>query len=251
MLRSSIGLVCAAIVASGCGGNGEASSSGPGGNGGSGGGEGGHSTPVGSGGSGGASTSGEATFQPAAIGLDAPDVTNALRGQYNWLGVPPYPSGWTDVDSYQRYNWDQLESSAGVYDFSLIDGEVAMAKQRHGRFGMRVMALCQGCAGHTYQGAGSSIPDDLAEAANSLIGTAPGDDEAYVIPDWNSEAYLDRLDALVKAIAARYHDDPNFGWVDVFSYGNWGEFHLYPFNQPGGPYDHSTPASHSPMPTPS
>ena len=102
------------------------------------------------------------------------------------------------------------------------------------------MALCQGCAGHMYMGAGSSIPDDLAASANPLIGTAPGDTEAYVIPDWNSAAYLDRLQALVTAIAARYHDDPTFGWVDVFSYGNWGEFHLYPFIQPGGPYDHST-----------
>jgi hypothetical protein len=233
MRLGSIGLA-AALVAVGCGKSGE----GPTGAGGAAGSGGGH--PGAGGGGGSAPASVEATFAPKAIGLDAPDVTNAMRGQYNWLGVPPYPAGWTDVDSYQRYNWDQLETSAGNYDFSMIDAEVAAAKQRHGRFGMRVMALCQGCPGHTYMGAGSSIPDDLAAAANPLIGTAPGDNQAYVIPDWNSQAYLDRLQALVVAISTRYHDEPHFGWVDVFSYGNWGEFHLYPFNQPGGPYDNST-----------
>ena len=230
----------AALAAAGCGGKGDGPSGGSGGAGGGGGATGGNGPSAG--GSGGAPLSGEASFTPAAIGLDAADVTNPLRGQYNWLGVDPYPAGWTDVDSYQRYNWDQIESSAGHYDFSLIDGEIAKAKQRHGRFGMRVMALCQGCPGHMYMGAGSSIPDDLADAANPLIGSAPGDSDKYIIPDWNSQAYLDRLDALVKAIAARYHDEPHFGWVDVFSYGNWGEFHLYPFNQPGGPYDHSQTA---------
>jgi Domain of unknown function (DUF4832) len=232
-----IGLA-AAMAAAGCGGNGAGPTGGGGGV--TGGGGAGSGNGPSAGGSGGSSTAGEATFTPAAIGLEAADVTNPLRGQYNWLGVDPYPAGWKDVDSYQRYNWDQLESSAGQYDFSLIDGEIAQAKQRHGRFGMRVMALCQGCPGHMYMGAGSSIPDDLADAANSLVGAAPGEAQKYVIPDWNSQAYLDRLDALVKAIAARYHDEPHFGWVDVFSYGNWGEFHLYPFNQPGGPYDNST-----------
>ncbi len=236
-MRCSSFWIFLAALAAGCGGNG---GSNPGSGGGGSGGSGGHAPHAGGGGSGGASASGEATFSPAAIGLDAADVTNPMRGQYNWLGVDPYPAGWKDVDSYQRYNWDQIESSAGNYDFSLIDAEIAKAKQRHGRFGMRVMALCQGCPGHTYKGAGSSIPDDLADAANALIGAAPGESQNYVIPDWNSQAYLDRLDALVKAIAARYHDEPHFGWVDVFSYGNWGEFHLYPFNQAGGPYDHST-----------
>jgi hypothetical protein len=90
-----------------------------------------------------------------------------------------------------------------------------------------------------YMGAGTSIPDDLAATVNPLIGTAPGDTMAYVIPDWNSDVYFTRLGALLGAIGARYKDDPHFAWVDVSSYGNWGEMHLYPFTQPGGPYDTS------------
>lgn len=182
-----------------------------------------------------------ATFTPAAIPASAGDLANPMRGQYRWLGADPYPSGWTANDSYQRWNWVDIEPTRGAINWSLIDNELAAARARHGRFGMRFMPLCQGCANHRYMNAASSIPDDLAAVANPLIGAppdAPG--ELYVIPDWNSEAYLSRVEATLQAIAAHYHDDPTFAFVDVSAYGNWGEFHLWPFNQPGGPYEHST-----------
>ena len=183
---------------------------------------------------------GSATFAPEAIGMEANEIGNPMRGQYLWLGAPSSPAGWPARDSYGRFNWDELESSEGVYHFEAIDAELAEARARGGRFGLRVMALCQGCPGHTYRGAGSSIPDYLADAANPLVGSAPGETEPYLIPDWNSAAYLDRLQALVEAIASRYRDDPHLAFVDVFSYGNWGEYHVYPFDQPGGPYDTSS-----------
>jgi hypothetical protein len=180
------------------------------------------------------------TFHPTAIPASAAELSDPLRGQYLWLGTPAYPSTWPDVDAYSRWNWAQLETSKGDYQWKIIDDQIAAATARHGRFGMRVMALCQGCADHMYEGAYTSIPDDLADVVNPLIGSAPGDTDVYLIPDWNSDAYFTRLEALLTAIAARYHDDPHFAWVDVFSYGNWGEWHLYPFTQPGGPYDTST-----------
>lgn len=181
-----------------------------------------------------------ASFSPQAIAADKPELANPLRGQYLWLGTPPSPASWPDVDGYSRWNWAQLEPTRGNYQWKLIDDQLAAARARRGRWGMRIMALCQGCADHTYKGAKTSIPDDLADAVNPLIGAPPGESDSYLIPDWNSEAYFGRLTELVTAISNRYKDDPHFAWVDVFSYGNWGEMHLYPFNQPGGPYDHST-----------
>jgi hypothetical protein len=180
------------------------------------------------------------TVTPAAIPASANEMPNPLRGQYLWLGVPAYPAGWPDIDDYARWNWAQVEPTHGNYNWKLIDDRVAAAKTRGGRFGMRIMALCQGCGDHTYQNAQSSIPDDLAQAVNPLIAAAPGDTTKYVIPDWNSATYFTRLGELLNAIAARYHDDPHFAWVDVSSYGNWGEMHLYPFTTAGGPYDTST-----------
>jgi Domain of unknown function (DUF4832) len=181
-----------------------------------------------------------ATFTPVAITADAQELSNPLRGQYQWLGVPPYPSTWTDNDSYQRWNWNDFEPTQGNYNFTLIDNEIQAAKTRHGRFGMRIMPLCQDCATHTYNGAQSSIPDDLAAVSNPLIAAPPGESTPYLLPDWNSEAYLTRLQQTLNAIGARYKDEPTFAWFDVSSYGNWGEFHLWPFSETGGSYDTST-----------
>jgi hypothetical protein len=180
------------------------------------------------------------TFTPAVITADTQDLPNPLRGQYRWLGVAPYPAGSTDNDSYQRYNWNDFEPTRQAYNWTQIDKEIQAAKSRRGRFGMRIMPLCQACANHTYQGADSSIPDDLAAVSNPLIAAAPGETKKYVLPDWNSEAYLTRVQEMIGAIAARYKDDPTFAWFDVSSYGNWGEFHLWPFSQSTGPYSTST-----------
>ena len=111
----------------------------------------------------------------------------------------------------------QLEPSEGNIQWSLIDDEIAAAKARGGRFGMRVMALCQGCADHMYMNAETSIPDDLANVVNPLIGAAPGDTTNYLIPDWNSDAYFSRLTELLTAIATRYKDDPHFAWLKNIS----------------------------------
>lgn len=181
----------------------------------------------------------EVTFTPEAVAFDAPDLTNPLRGQYAWLGTPPTPKEWVNADRYQRWNWIDIEPSHGNYAWQIVDDEIAKAKAAHGRFGMRVMALCQDCSNHQYQGAYSAIPDDLVAASNAFVGAPPGQSKKYVLPDWNSKGYLDRLDELARAIAARYRDEPTFAFVDIFSYGNWGEFHLYPFDQPGGPYEKS------------
>jgi len=180
------------------------------------------------------------SYTPTAVPKSSDELTNPLRGQYLWLGEPGYPAGWPVVDSYQRYEWVQFEPSHGNYNWSLIDGELTRARSRHGRFGMRIMPLCQDCATHTYAGASSSIPDDLAAATNPLIASPPGGTGTYLLPDWNSEAYLSRVEELLNAIGTRYKDDPTFAFFDVSSYGNWGEFHLWPFSQSGGPYANST-----------
>src|ERR1700733_12531752 len=47
-------------------------------------------------------------FAPASIPQSGPELSDPMRGQYLWLGVPAYPAGWPDVDAYSRWNWAQL-----------------------------------------------------------------------------------------------------------------------------------------------
>ena len=54
----------------------------------------------------------------------------------------------------------------------------------------------------------------MAAMVNPIIGSAPGDTDRYVLPDWNSDAYFTRLQEVVSAIGAHYHDDPTLLFPD-------------------------------------
>ncbi len=169
------------------------------------------------------------TFAPPSLPFSAAELPNPFRGQYLWHDKAPVPLGWPTVDSYYRFNWIDLSPARHVYNWALIDQRLAKAKAMHGRFGMRVMALCQDCSPHTFNGARSAIPDDLAAVSNPTVVRDPANGAAYLVPDWNSEAYLSRLEELLSAIAARYGNDAAFAFFDLSGFGNWGEMHLYPF----------------------
>jgi hypothetical protein len=46
-------------------------------------------------------------------------------------------------------------------------------------------------------------------------------------PVWNDPVFLSKLKDFVTALAQRYDNNPNIAYIDVRSYGNWGEQHVY------------------------
>ncbi|MDO5628719.1 MAG: hypothetical protein Q4G43_10395 [Mobilicoccus sp.] len=163
-------------------------------------------------------TSGAATARGGDI-----DVPNSGRGQYLWHpGEYPSGVGTSAVDSYVRYTWRHVEPQPGRYDFSSIDAELAAADRRGGTFSFRVMPVCAWC------GADAALPPDLD--AHPGTWTASLTDGGTVrVPDWNSEEYLTRWEALMAALGERYEGDPRLGHVDTGGYGNWGEGHNWPY----------------------
>jgi hypothetical protein len=178
---------------------------------------------------------GAVTLRPAPLPRTV-EVPGPLRGQYVWEDAPALPAGRVARDSYKRWLWWEIEPARGSYRWDRIDAYVAAARRAGGRFGLRIMPLSTGDTrrNHRWRGAWSGIPDDLAESMEPLIAQAGGVE--WVVPDWNSEAYLSRVEELVAALGERYRDEPALAWVDVIGYGNWGEFHLAPFDGRLGPY---------------
>jgi hypothetical protein len=164
------------------------------------------------------------TFKPVGIGYSAPEIANPTRGQYAWLGQAAQPAGSPAMDTYYRDQvmWNQIEPTAGQYDFGWFDRGLADAASQGGRFGFRVMAWCPGC----WRG-----------ATPSWLALQPG----TAIPAWNSAAFLDGWDRLMKALGTRYANDPRLGWIDVGGYGRYGEWHT------DGAGTDATPASMSRM----
>ncbi|HTL51666.1 MAG TPA: DUF4832 domain-containing protein, partial [Planctomycetota bacterium] len=45
-------------------------------------------------------------------------------------------------------------------------------------------------------------------------------------PDWNNDQFLDAHDLLLQALGKRYDNDPRIAWVEIGTYGYWGEWQL-------------------------
>jgi hypothetical protein len=154
------------------------------------------------------------TFTPTIVPLSATELPNDLRGQYLWDGSPADPSSWPDSDVYYRdqIQWKNIETSPGVYNFSVIDQGLAAAQAHGFKFGLRIMAWSPGFGNNL---APSWIPTD--PAVSGMV-------------QWNntsSTGFLTEYANLMKALGAKYGNDSRLGWVDMGGYGDWGEWHLY------------------------
>jgi hypothetical protein len=164
------------------------------------------------------------SFRPTPIPTTEPDVIGPFRGLYDWRTTPEAPVG--SFDTYQRYNWRELEPTRGVYNFSRIDTDMMHARaagKRHG-FRIRAMVSLEGVA----------VPDYLQTLMPlGWWGDADknGVNDTYV-PDWNDPDFLSRFEALMTALGARYANHPDLAYIDIAGYGNWGEFHMTPFKPP-------------------
>lgn len=159
-----------------------------------------------------------------------PDVVNPLRGQYESLGMGLYPWPGTDhpawpgtYDVGNRFPWDGIQPGPDEYDFSYIDKKIAEAQAQDQRFHFRIMAMCsQGCGDGTLHNA---VPDWL-RSRKGATKKFTKDGETYVIPNWNSDAYLSAAEKLIAALGARYNKDERIEWFEFSGYGDWSENHI-------------------------
>lgn len=161
----------------------------------------------------------------------APDIINPLRGQYEDLGVPLYPTGdaggppWPGTyDAGDRFLWSELQpTSADEFDFAAIDKAIEAAHDDDKRFHFRIMALCSaGCEDGKVH---SAVPDWL-RTRNGATSTFSKGDATYVVPNWNSDAYLTAAERLIAALGARYNKDERVEWFEFSGYGDWSENHV-------------------------
>ncbi len=181
----------------------------------------------------------------------SPDFPAPGRGAEQWNGAPwdnnnnPYiPAGNSNpLNTYYRFNWTDIESSTtqGSYNWTVFDNQINSAIDGGAMFSFGVMPMCSACGL-----SGFGYPTYLhnlmqAEATNSRDWQ---DAEGDWIPNWNSPNYLGRYKALLQAIASHIatgtHSGKNYKdaiyYVDIRGFGDFGEWHTYPFTseQPTG-----------------
>ena len=63
------------------------------------------------------------------------------------------------------------------------------------------------------------------------------------MPDWNNPYFIARHDSLVANLGRTFNKDPRIGFVEIRTYGNWGEWHLSGFETPPSPLTGITTAT--------
>jgi hypothetical protein len=119
---------------------------------------------------------------------------------------------------YIRLPWCEVEPSEGVFNWDRID-QIAEANVPLGRSLAFSITCKETDPPYTY-----ATPEWVRQAGakgNDLQGTLIHEWE----PDYGDEIFLSKLRALHEAFAARYDHQPWIEWIDVGSYGDWGEGH--------------------------
>jgi hypothetical protein len=129
--------------------------------------------------------------------------------------------------AYIRFNWADAEPEEGSFNWKLLDDVIAAWKPRGAAVAMRVMTCNAHSSGYY------TSPKWLFDAGcSSFEYLAGGDDPtsggkrlSRIEPDYADPIYLEKHGAFLKALGERYDGRPNVEFLDIGSYGVWGEWH--------------------------
>lgn len=178
------------------------------------------------------------------------DIVSPFRGIEMWnnaYAVPVPPGNSSNIlDEYYRFAWFDIETvNANSYNWTVFDREIqgAIENKRKFNFGIMPLFMNWNGVGNSPGGATLSYPVYLhnqmqAESTKDWIYSG-----SWVI-NWNSPSFLKAWENLLRAVANRinttsYKGIPYknaVGYVDIRSYGDFGEWHTYPWTntEPSG-----------------
>lgn len=167
----------------------------------------------------------------------------AFAGTENWNGqyYTSFPGGFSDY--YFRFTWTDIEKvSQGNWSWTRFDQEIRKAINAKAKFSFGFMIVCDSddfLSQEIINGSSSRYPKYVHDKMQSESVKDFAKNGQW-IPNWNSTFLLDRHDAMLKAVAdhvnttsyngVAYKDVINY--VDIRSYGQWGEWHGVGYGDP-------------------
>ncbi|MBN8217783.1 MAG: hypothetical protein J0L75_14155 [Spirochaetes bacterium] len=133
---------------------------------------------------------------------------------------------------YMRFNWAELESAPGVTQWGIVERAISECRAHGLPFAFRVF-----CANYFGKGRSSKATPDwvFAKGARGV-----GEEGASRVPVWDDPVFLQCIQAFHRALAKRWDGDPSIAFIDLGSYGNWGENHLSTLSAFSAPIDSKT-----------
>ncbi len=158
-------------------------------------------------------------------------VTNPGKGFVQYWD---YDATYADeiTTGYSRFDWSDIEPSQGVFNWSLIDSEIAKFKAAGKKFAFGVMCANTSRSINTPDKGKYVTPKWVfqAGAKSRTIQTSYWETNqlfTQVIPVWTDAVFQAKLSQFIALLGLRYNGNKDIAFIDIRSYGNWGEQHLY------------------------
>ncbi len=124
---------------------------------------------------------------------------------------------------YLRIAWSHLEPQEGRFCWSVLD---TPAQRWHDK-GKRIALRISCCESFMRYATPQWVEKAGAKGHNFKPGTGVDPNGPYWEPDYDDPVFLEKLDHFLAALAERYDGNPEVDFIDVGSFGVWGEGHTF------------------------
>jgi len=127
---------------------------------------------------------------------------------------------------YQQ--WNKLNPAKGVYDWTELDALLDVLAKHNMGYALRVFPYTPSPiqSNDTPEEKYDWTPKFVYEmGAKKGMATLKGEGYRAVVPVWDDPIYLQAAKDFATALAAKYDGDPRIEYIDIRSFGEWGEWH--------------------------
>lgn len=164
---------------------------------------------------------GEALINPS-MGWTLHFYSNLIENYGSRLEPSDTLDDWPGISViYLRVPWSFLEPKEGEFNWSLFDTPA----QRWIAKGKQIAIRVSCCESWLRYATPKWVQDAGAKGVDFDEGKGPTPGGALWEPDYQDPVFLEKLENFLAAMARRYDGNPNVAFIDVGSFGMWGEAH--------------------------
>jgi len=121
---------------------------------------------------------------------------------------------------YLRFDWGDIEKEEGVLDWSYIDSIMDEWGAKDYRFSFRI---CTDEVGSEPESIKYATPKWVYDAGANKFDLPDG----RIEPDFGDPIFLEKLENFMRAYGEKYNKDPRIEFIDIGTFGEWGEGHIF------------------------
>ncbi len=125
--------------------------------------------------------------------------------------------------AYLRVPWSFLEPQEGRFNWSLLDTPAQRWIDKGKQIALRISSTESWMRWATPEWVHAAG----AKGYNFTVGKGADPNGPFWEPDYKDSIFLNKLDNFLAAMARRYDGNPNVAFIDVGSFGVWGEGHSW------------------------